>query len=599
MVLYIVATIIFQSDRAGAQSLPLRRHAARAAVRHERRRHLLAAAWWFRLYWGAFVDPAAGRRASAVAARNRDPAEAAAAAAPARLRGTPGADRRLPPLLVADRRPAAGSSTTPTSSTNIAPSDDGEQFLAEYERRFLRFEACRSRRSAMSCSTSISIPSEIRADVSGSYRLTNLTGAPISDGPCPQRRTGQLEAARGRFPGRAAGRATTRNSTIASTGSTGRWRRAKLATWPSDGRRQQVGFRNSRRRHAAGRPTAPSSTISSWRRRSAWAAIGLLQERDRAAQIRPAARASAGAARGPAATAQHLFRRRLVDRRHHHLDQSPTRRRSRRAARFPTCPRRPADRALRLRRADPDLLLDPVGPLCRGAAHASTASTSRSITIRPTTGTSTGCSTRCRRRSIIIRPRSGPISSTRRGSSNFPATRPSPRPSPTPCPIRNRSASPPTISDPDEIDYVTYVTAHELGHQWWAHQVIGADMQGGTMLSRDARPIFGADGDEAALRRGQDPPLPPVRARQLSAQPRRRGDRGAAARPGREPALHPLPQGLAGHVSAAGADRRGGGQPRAAAAARALPVPGRALSALARPDPRCCAPRRRRRSSRR
>jgi ABC-2 type transport system permease protein len=38
-------------------------------------------------------------------------------------------------------------------------------------------------------------------------------------------------------------------------------------------------------------------------------------------------------------------------------------------------------------------------------------------------------------------------------------------------------------SDPDEIDYVTYVTAHELGHQYWAHQVIGADMQGGTVLS--------------------------------------------------------------------------------------------------------------------
>jgi ABC-2 type transport system permease protein len=36
--------------------------------------------------------------------------------------------------------------------------------------------------------------------------------------------------------------------------------------------------------------------------------------------------------------------------------------------------------------------------------------------------------------------------------------------------------------DPSKIDYVTYVTAHELGHQWWAHQVIGADMQGDTML---------------------------------------------------------------------------------------------------------------------
>lgn len=33
------------------------------------------------------------------------------------------------------------------------------------------------------------------------------------------------------------------------------------------------------------------------------------------------------------------------------------------------------------------------------------------------------------------------------------------------------------------IDLVTFVTAHELGHQWWGHQVIGADKQGDTMLS--------------------------------------------------------------------------------------------------------------------
>jgi aminopeptidase N len=36
--------------------------------------------------------------------------------------------------------------------------------------------------------------------------------------------------------------------------------------------------------------------------------------------------------------------------------------------------------------------------------------------------------------------------------------------------------------DEDEIDYVTYVTAHEVAHQYWAHQVIGADMQGSTVL---------------------------------------------------------------------------------------------------------------------
>ena len=38
-------------------------------------------------------------------------------------------------------------------------------------------------------------------------------------------------------------------------------------------------------------------------------------------------------------------------------------------------------------------------------------------------------------------------------------------------------------SDPDKIDWTTYVVAHEMAHQYWAHQVIGADMQGGTLTS--------------------------------------------------------------------------------------------------------------------
>lgn len=39
------------------------------------------------------------------------------------------------------------------------------------------------------------------------------------------------------------------------------------------------------------------------------------------------------------------------------------------------------------------------------------------------------------------------------------------------------------LRDAKAIDYVYYVTAHEVAHQWWAHQVIGADLQGSTMLS--------------------------------------------------------------------------------------------------------------------
>ncbi|HRF83027.1 MAG TPA: M1 family aminopeptidase [Pseudoxanthomonas sp.] len=39
------------------------------------------------------------------------------------------------------------------------------------------------------------------------------------------------------------------------------------------------------------------------------------------------------------------------------------------------------------------------------------------------------------------------------------------------------------LRDKEAIDYVFYVTAHEAAHQWWAHQLIGADVQGATMLS--------------------------------------------------------------------------------------------------------------------
>jgi hypothetical protein len=37
--------------------------------------------------------------------------------------------------------------------------------------------------------------------------------------------------------------------------------------------------------------------------------------------------------------------------------------------------------------------------------------------------------------------------------------------------------------DPEDIDYPYYVTAHEIAHQWWAHQVIGGNVQGSTVMS--------------------------------------------------------------------------------------------------------------------
>ena len=38
-------------------------------------------------------------------------------------------------------------------------------------------------------------------------------------------------------------------------------------------------------------------------------------------------------------------------------------------------------------------------------------------------------------------------------------------------------------ADPESVDYPFYVTAHEVAHQWWAHQVIGGNVQGATVMS--------------------------------------------------------------------------------------------------------------------
>lgn len=38
------------------------------------------------------------------------------------------------------------------------------------------------------------------------------------------------------------------------------------------------------------------------------------------------------------------------------------------------------------------------------------------------------------------------------------------------------------LTDPEKIDTATYVTAHEIAHQWWGHQLVPGDQQGATML---------------------------------------------------------------------------------------------------------------------
>jgi ABC-2 type transport system permease protein len=39
------------------------------------------------------------------------------------------------------------------------------------------------------------------------------------------------------------------------------------------------------------------------------------------------------------------------------------------------------------------------------------------------------------------------------------------------------------MEKPEDIDFTYFVTAHELGHQWWGHQLIGGQVQGSNMMS--------------------------------------------------------------------------------------------------------------------
>jgi len=38
------------------------------------------------------------------------------------------------------------------------------------------------------------------------------------------------------------------------------------------------------------------------------------------------------------------------------------------------------------------------------------------------------------------------------------------------------------LGAPGKIDLATYITAHEIGHQWWGHQLVPSEQQGATML---------------------------------------------------------------------------------------------------------------------
>ena len=127
--------------------------------------------------------------------------------------------------------------------------------------------------------------------------------------------------------------------------------------------------------------------------------------------------------------------------------------------------------------------------------------------------------------------------------------------------------------NPKDIDYPFYVTAHEVAHQWWGHQLVGANTRGSTVLSETLaeysalmvmKKAVGPGKMRRFLRYDLDHYL----------MGRAHGEQArTAAGAKRKPGLHPLPQGQPGDVPAAGPAGRRQGQRRAARAAGAPRLP--------------------------
>ncbi len=139
-------------------------------------------------------------------------------------------------------------------------------------------------------------------------------------------------------------------------------------------------------------------------------------------------------------------------------------------------------------------------------------------------------------------------------------------------------------NDPKDVDYPYFVTAHEVAHQWWAHQEAPANRAGCRVHHREPGRIFGADGAQAEVRRRENAPLPQVRARSLSARSGHRTEVRTAAAARRRRRLRALSEGRADALCTAGRDRRGGDERRAFQLCATLALPGSSLRDLARPD---------------
>ena len=123
------------------------------------------------------------------------------------------------------------------------------------------------------------------------------------------------------------------------------------------------------------------------------------------------------------------------------------------------------------------------------------------------------------------------------------------------------------LNHPDDIDTVFYVVAHEMAHQWWAHQVMGANMEGATLLSETLAQYSALMVMEKEFGRDM---MRKFLCHEMDEYLRSRGQELLKERPlltvEVQPGIHSLPKRQCGALLHEGDDRRGCRQSRLAQA---------------------------------
>ena len=477
MVLYIVATIVFQSIGLEHNLYLYGNTPAEAFSDLNGYGTFWQGAWWFRLYWGAValillvLAHLLWRRGTETRLKPR------LRRMTARLKGSPGLIAGFA-LIV-----AVASGGWIFYNTNVLndymTEDDGEAYAAEYERRFWRYDRLPQPTISHAVLNVDLHPDQIRADVSGRYTLSNLTQAPIRD---VHVREGDrfLELLAIDFPG----------ARLASHDERFKYRIYRLDRPMMPGetrelafrtRRQQVGFRNN----APDTRLVPNGTFLN--NFELAPAIGmdrftLLQDRAKRRkyglppELRPARLEDMSATRrsyfGGGWSTADITISTVADQ----VPIAPGRKVSDQV--------RDGRRTARFVSDAPILTFFSIQSARYAEAHRRHAGVDLSVYYDPAHRWNVERMLDALQRSLdYYQANFGPYQFDQARIIEFPGYETFAQAFANTRPYSEAIGFAADNSDPDSIDYVSYVTAHELGHQYWAHQVIGADMQGATVLS--------------------------------------------------------------------------------------------------------------------